>query len=152
MIVFDLSCSKGHRFEGWFGSTVDYDAQVERDLVRCPMCDDAKVSKLPSAKVRVGRSVAPQAPAAAPVSATAPDAKEPQAKPIPADFIAQLRAIVKSAEDVGTRFADEARKIHYEESPARSIRGQASSDEAEALRDEGIDFASLPAFLVDESH
>ena len=148
MIVFDLSCSRGHRFEGWFGSTGDYDAQLERDLVRCPMCDDTKVAKLPSAKVRIGKSAAPEVATPAP----APEVPQTQGTPTPAEFIAQLRALVKNAEDVGTRFADEARKIHYEESPARSIRGQASLEEAESLRDEGIDFASLPGFLVDESH
>ena len=148
VIIFDLSCSQGHRFEGWFGSTEDYDRQVEHDLVHCPMCNDAKVTKVPSAKVRIGKSAAPESlPVAAPAAAS-----PPQVAPTPAEFIAQLRAIVKNAEDVGARFADEARKMHYEESPARSIRGQTSREEAEELRDEGIEFASLPAFLVDESH
>jgi len=148
VIIFDLSCSQGHRFEGWFGSTEDYDRQIERDLVHCPVCSDATVTKLPSAKVRVGKSAAPEStPVAAPAAAS-----PPQGTPTPAEFIAQLRAIVKNAEDVGVRFADEARKMHYEESPARSIRGQTSREEAEELREEGIDFASLPAFLVDESH
>src|SRR5581483_6838280 len=143
MIIFDLACGLGHRFEGWFSSTDDYDRQVERELVRCPLCDSPKVSKLPSAKVRVGKTAEPTLPAPAPVAAT-PAPSTPQ--PTPAEFIAQLRALVKGAEDVGTRFPEEARKIHYEESAARSIRGKVSPEEAEALRDEGIDFASLPAF------
>lgn len=151
MIIFDLACGQGHRFEGWFSSNDDYDRQLARELVRCPMCDDGKVSKLPSAKVRVGKSVEPALPVPAPETTPTAPAVATQS-PSPAEFIAQLRAFVKSAEDVGARFPEEARKIHYEESPARSIRGKASAEEAEALRDEGIDFASLPAFLIDESH
>src|SRR5205823_2107027 len=130
MIIFDLACTHGHRFEGWFSSTDDYEHQFERDLVRCPVCDDAQVSRVPSAKVRVGKSVEP-APAATVVEK--PPAPQPQQTPIPAEFIAQLRAMVKGAEDVGGRFPEEARKIHYDESPARSIRGKASAEEAEAL-------------------
>lgn len=150
MIIFDLACTQGHRFEGWFSSTDDYAHQLDRDLVRCPVCDDAQVAKVPSAKVRVGKSVDP-APVQA-VAETTPAPKPQQQTPTPAEFVAALRAMVKGAEDVGVRFPEEARKIHYEESPARSIRGKASPEEAEALRDEGIDFASLPAFLSDESH
>jgi hypothetical protein len=71
---------------------------------------------------------------------------------MPAELVERLRAIVRSAEDVGTRFPEEARRMHYDEAPARSIRGQASPDEAEALRDEGIEFASLPPFLVEDTH
>ncbi|MDQ6620000.1 MAG: DUF1178 family protein [Pseudomonadota bacterium] len=148
MIVFELSCTAGHRFEGWFASTQEYADQHERELVRCPICDDAKVCKVPSAKVRVGKGTAvveaPPAPAA--------KVQQEAATPTPAEFVAALRAMVKSAEDVGQRFPEEARKIHYEESAARSIRGKASREEAEAMRDEGIEFASLPSFLTDESH
>jgi hypothetical protein len=147
MIIFDLACTRGHRFEGWFASPDEYEQQSAKALVRCPVCDDAHVTKVPSAKVHVGKE-APRAPA--PV---APNTRPAEAVAgIPAELIQQLRALVKGAEDVGTRFPEEARKMHYEEAPARSIRGQASADEAAALRDEGIDFAALPAFLVDESH
>jgi hypothetical protein len=140
MIIFDLACTNGHRFEGWFASTDDYASQAERQLVRCPVCDDAGVAKMHTAK------------AAPAVTPAAPVARAPDSMPIPAEVIQQLRAIVQRADDVGLRFAEEARKIHYEEAPPRAIRGQASSDEADALREEGIDFASLPSFLVDESH
>lgn len=64
----------------------------------------------------------------------------------------QLRALVRAAEDVGKGFPEEARKIHYDEAPARSIRGQASPEEAEALREEGIEFSPLPAFLIEDPH
>ncbi len=145
MIIFDLACTNGHRFEGWFASTDDYTSQAERQLVRCPVCDDAGVAKIPSAKVHTGKA----APAVAPAT---PAARASDSMPIPAEVIQQLRAIVQRADDVGMRFAEEARKIHYEEAPPRAIRGQASGDEADALREEGIEFASLPSFLVDESH
>src|SRR5947209_18333075 len=136
MIIFDLACTRGHRFEGWFSSTADYTQQYERELVRCPVCDDSEIAKLPSAKVRVGKSAEP---APLPVTPSKPEASTPAPSgdmPSPAEVIAHLRAFVKAAEDVGTRFADEARKIHYEETPPRTIRGQTSPDEAEALRDE----------------
>ena len=152
MIIFDLACNRGHRFEGWFSSTDDYAQQTERELVRCPVCDNSEIAKLPSAKVRVGKAAEPAPVAASPAKPTPTTASVPTEVPSPAEVIAQLRALVKAAEDVGTRFADEARKIHYEETPARSIRGQTSPDEAEALREEGIEFASVPAFLVEESH
>ncbi len=145
MIIFDLACTNGHRFEGWFASTDDYARQSERQLVRCPVCDDAGVAKIPSAKVHTAK---------APPAATtgAPATRAPEALPIPAEIVQHLRAMVKRADDVGARFPEEARKIHYEEAPARAIRGQASAEEADALREEGIDFSSLPSFLVDESH
>ena len=148
MIIFDLACAHGHRFEGWYASTEDYTRQRQAHLVRCPVCDDSAVDKLPSAKVHVGKG----APALPVSPAREPANTERALSPVPAEILQRLRAMVRSAEDVGNRFPEEARKIHYEESPARSIRGQASAEEAEALRDEGIDFAALPAFLTDETH
>jgi hypothetical protein len=151
MIVFDLACSRQHRFEGWFASGEDFARQKEAGLVRCPVCDDAGVARMPSARVSVPKGPAP---AAAP-GETAREALAGEATAVaglPAEIIRQLREIVRSTENVGRRFPEEARKIHYEESPARAIRGQASPEEAEALREEGIDFASLPDFLTKESH
>ncbi len=151
MIVFDLACSHQHRFEGWFASGEDFARQKEARLVRCPVCDDAGVERMPSARVSVPKGTAP---AAAP-GETAREGLASEATAVaglPAEIIRQLREIVRSTENVGRRFPEEARKIHYEESPARAIRGQASPEEAEALREEGIDFASLPDFLTKESH
>ena len=153
MIIFELACTQGHRFEGWFASTDDYTQQRAADMVRCPLCDDAEVVKVPSARVHVGKAAplprpAPTAPAPAPVASR----KMPAISGAPPEFIAQLRAMVRAADNVGTHFPEEARKIHYEEAPARSIRGQASPEEAEALREEGIDFSSLPSFLSEEEH
>jgi len=147
MIIYDLACAQGHRFEGWFGSSDDFSQQQARDLVRCPVCDVAQVERLPSARVSVTKA-APAAPPSA-----APDAPSSAAiTGVPAEMIAKLREIVRNTENVGARFPEEARKIHYEEVPARAIRGQASAEEAKALRDEGIEFASLPPVLTSESH
>ena len=145
MIVFDLTCAHGHRFEGWFASGDDFERQAKAVMVRCPVCDDASVVRVPSAKVHVGRATvdAPRV------------AEEPEAETVaglPVELIRKLREIVRNTENVGRRFPDEARKIHYEEVPPRPIRGQASKDDAEALREEGIDFASLPPFLTRDQH
>lgn len=149
MIVFDLACPQGHRFEGWFPSGDDYDRQRERGLVRCPVCDDAGVAKLPSARVSVRREAAPPAPPAPP----APAAPRPDAVAgLPAELVAKLREVVRATENVGARFPEEARRIHYNEAPARSIRGKASAEEAEALREEGIDFAPVPPFLTPDAN
>ncbi len=145
MIIFDLTCGHGHRFEGWFASADDFERQAKAVMVRCPVCDDASVVRVPSAKVHVGRATV-DAPSAA---------EEPEGEAVsglPDELISKLREIVRNTENVGRRFPEEARKIHYAEVPPRPIRGQASKDDAEALREEGIDFASLPAFLTREHH
>ena len=140
MIVYELACAQAHCFEGWFASAEDYERQRESTMIRCPVCDNAAIERRPSANIQVGR-------AAAPVATPAP-ATEAVAVGGEAEVLKQLRRMVQSAADVGAAFPDEARKIHYEEVPKRSIRGQATSEEAEALREEGIDFLSLPAFLA----
>ena len=160
MIIFDLGCPQGHRFEGWFASREDFDRQAEATLVRCPVCDDAKVAIVPSSKVQVGRSAPPAAEAPTAVSgatATSPTAtavaeSAATALGLPAEFVSKLREAIKATEDVGRRFPEEARKIHYDEVPARAIRGVATREEAAELREEGIEVATLPAFLTRESH
>ena len=146
MIVFDLACSHGHAFEGWFASAEEFARQQASELVRCPVCDDAQVEKRLSARVSVPKGArAPQPPAAETATETA-------VAGFPAELITKLREAVRSAENVGRRFPEEARKIHYEETPARAIRGQATREEADALQEEGIDFTSLPSTLVTETH
>lgn len=165
MIIYELTCIGGHRFEGWFGSSSDFESQRQALLVRCPVCDDPGISKVPFAKVHKGRTSSdrgteerrsadadPSPPSAATAQLAESAAMPPALAGAAAEILARLRAAVREASDVGQRFAEEARKIHYEEAPARSIRGQATAEEAEALRDEGIEFASLPSFLVDDSH
>lgn len=150
MIVFDLACAQGHRFEGWFASGDEFARQADARLVRCPFCDDADVVRLPSAKVSTK----------APQRKKARKARAPQETPetqeaiggFPAELVAKLREVVRNTENVGRRFPEEARRIHYEEVPARPIRGQASREESAALEEEGIEFSSLPDFLVRDPH
>lgn len=133
MIVFELACARQHRFEGWFASAEDFDRQSRDGLLSCPMCADREIEKRPSA--RIGGFAVPQAPATAPAQAAAPSAGE---------LIRMLDEILARTEDVGTRFAEEARRIHYEEVHARPIRGVATRDETEALLEEGIGVLPLP--------
>jgi hypothetical protein len=147
MIVFDLACAHGHPFEGWFDSADAYADQRARELVRCPVCDDAAIDKRLSARVSTGKAMAPS-PTKPPQTAAAADA----VAGLPPQILAKLREIVRNTENVGDRFAEEARKIHYDEVPPRAIRGQATPDEAKELRDEGIDFASLPPSITTETH
>jgi len=151
MIVFDLACTRGHRFEGWFASGEAFERQQAVGHVRCPVCDDAGVARLPSAHVAVSKGGRDPATAPARPSPTPVEASDATAG-LPAEVVAKLREIVRATENVGPRFPEEARRIHYDEAPARAIRGQASPDEAAALREEGIDFASLPPFLTEDRH
>jgi hypothetical protein len=137
MKVLDLRCANGHRFEGWFASDDDYRSQRERGLVECPMCAERAVERMPSAprlNVTNLRQDAP-APAAA--------ADDGQAR-LQAAWLQAMRHVVENTEDVGDRFPEEARRIHYGEVEQRGIRGQASREDADALRDEGIEVAVLP--------
>lgn len=142
MKVFNLQCSALHRFEGWFASEEDYASQVERGLLECPLCADKTVQKLPSApRLNLGASEAPVASQAGQQQAlVAGDA----AQALQAAWLQMARQIVSQTEDVGPRFAEEARKIHYGESEERGIRGQASREETEALLEEGIAVMPLP--------
>ena len=146
MIIFDLACSDEHRFEGWFRSAVDFSEQQARGLVACPHCGSVAIRRLPSI-LHVGSAAGTRTAAAE--SGPAPGEISSRA-PVPG--VAQLsvlRAVVEEivgrTEDVGNQFADEARKIHYHEAPARPIRGLASEDDCLALADEGIDILRLPS-------
>ena len=146
MIVYDLSCSNGHDFEGWFASGADFDRQKVAGLVGCPVCEGVDVERRPSAKVRVTRSHAAAPPGSPP--ATTLDA----VAGLPPELLAKLRDAVRNTEDVGERFPEEARKIHYDEAPPRSIRGKATHEEAQELSEEGIDFSQLPPILTRDTH
>jgi hypothetical protein len=141
MIVFDLLCSEEHRFEGWFASAGEFAAQRKRSLVQCPTCGSASVKRVPSAaRINLG---APAPKASAPVKTPEMDGKDPFA-------IAQmlysrmLDEMLTKSEDVGQKFPEEARRIFYDEAPARAIRGIASAEEHDALVEEGIPVARLP--------
>ncbi len=149
MIVYDLQCGDGHRFEGWFGSADDFQAQRERGLLACPACGVKAVVRVPSA-ARINTGAAPQAPQkheaaqnTAPVTLEGTEGRDPIA-------IAQILysrlvdALLTQTEDVGKEFPAEARRIHNDQAPKRGIRGQATQEEHEALVEEGIPVARLP--------
>jgi hypothetical protein len=144
MKVFDLQCSQGHLFEGWFGSDDDFQAQTARGLLACPLCNDAEVRRLPSApRLNLSGAQAPQAtPAAAPAATTT--ATVARTADMQSAWLQAMRQLVERTEDVGERFAEEARRIHYGEVAQRGIRGQASPEERQALLDEGIETVAIP--------
>ncbi len=141
MKVLNLQCSHGHSFEGWFASQDDYDAQRARGLVSCPVCNDSEVTKMLSAP-RLNLGSAQTEPAAAPAEST-PVANASSGQ-LQAAWMQMVRHVMANTEDVGPKFAEEARKIHYGETEERQIRGQATREETEALLDEGIDIVPLP--------
>jgi len=144
MIVFDLHCRDGHRFEGWFASAKEFAAQKKRGLLSCPSCGGTGIERALSApRLNLGAQE-PKRPQPAALQKTPEmEGKDPFA-------IAQmlysrmLDEILTKSEDVGTKFPEEARKIFYSESPARAIRGQASDEEHDALVEEGIPVARFP--------
>ena len=162
MKVLNLRCSFGHHFEGWFASQDDYQSQLDRALLECPMCGDKSVQRLPSAPHVVtssSRALAPRGesetpardgpaggglPAKTPIT---PPPAQPRVDQVGGLQSAMLRAvqhIISHTDDVGPRFAEEARRMHYGETDERPIRGQATSDEAKALHEEGIEVMSFP--------
>jgi hypothetical protein len=146
MKVFNLQCGNGHRFEGWFGSDADYESQRERGLVGCPLCGQAQVQRLPSApRLNLG-AVAPAEPApAAEAEGRQIQVQASAQNPgVEALWMQAVRHVLANTEDVGARFAEEARRIHYGESEQRGIRGRTTQDEAKALDEEGIQVLSLP--------
>jgi hypothetical protein len=160
MKVLDLRCANGHGFEGWFGSEEDFLSQNGRGLVECPLCADRVVTRMPSAPrlnlsgAREPVPAAPQADTTGTPQATgsASGALELSQGMAAAAAMADMHAlwlkavrhVIEHTDDVGDRFAAEARRIHYGETENRGIRGQATPEEREALRDEGIEVMALP--------
>ncbi|WP_119965992.1 DUF1178 family protein [Simplicispira lacusdiani] len=155
MKVLDLRCQYDHAFEGWFAREQDYQDQLQRGLLQCPVCGSSAVRKMLSApRINLGARDAQEAAPAA----TVPDVPDAQQPPVPdiAHLQATLRQLARKAlaqaEDVGQRFADEARRMHRGETPERSIKGQASAAEAEQLLDEGIPVLALPPASTETLH
>ena len=134
MKVLNLRCAEGHGFEGWFASEDEFAAQSAGGGIACPLCGATAISRLPSApRLNVTRHSAPVAEAAQGTSMT-----------LQSQWLRAVRHVMSSTEDVGDRFAEEARRIHYGEVEERGIRGRATSEDAEALREEGIAVVALP--------
>ena len=151
MKVYNLACPLDHRFEGWFASEEDCLAQQDKGMLACPVCDSTEITRMPSAP-HIGKSSSTDLTVSKPqsenlsggvVALTGSDHSHLEAQ-VQAAFLKGMRELMGRSEDVGNSFADEARKIHYKESPERSIRGHTTFDEAEALREEGIDVLSMP--------
>lgn len=144
MKVLDLNCQHGHVFEGWFASEDDFQSQNARALVLCPVCGDASIHKRLSApRLNLG---AP-APAAVPAAPASPTPAAPTRQALQAAWLRASREVIARTEDVGMRFADEARRMHEGEMESRAIRGQATLEDALALLEDGI--GVLPLALPD---
>ena len=166
MKVLNLQCTHHHSFEGWFASEDDFQTQLSRDLIECPMCESTRIEKMPSAprlnfgahrsRADPSKSTSDAGPAShtdTPIGDSHPPpstdialAQAPSKGDIggQADFLKALRHLVANTEDVGRRFADEARRMHYGHIQTRSIRGRASPREAVELLEEGIEVMPLP--------
>jgi len=159
MIRYALRCERDHAFESWFQSSSAYDSQVKRKLVTCPACGSAKIEKAIMAPRIVGKKgrgraapppdsavTAPEAAPSGPTSLMMAQEKELRTK------LKELRDhIVKNADNVGERFANEARAMHYGDKEHRPIYGEASPDEAKSLIDEGIEVSPLPTLPEDRN-
>ncbi len=155
MIKYALCCEDGHAFESWFANAAAFDTQAKRGFVQCPVCGTKQVSKAIMAPRVVTRAAAPQtgdAPGAEPTAATAPVALLDERH---RELRAMLRAVrarmMADGEDVGPRFAAEARRIHDGDAAERPIYGQATLADAKALLEEGIGVMPVP-MLPDEHH
>lgn len=142
MKVLDLQCGHQHTFEGWFGSEEDFQSQLARSLVECPICGDTGILKRLSApRLNFGATQTAEKPAS--------ESRSVAAVPAPNDaqqaaFLQAVRHVLANTEDVGAQFAEEARKIHYGEADERNIRGQATAAETAELLEEGIAVMPLP--------
>jgi hypothetical protein len=146
--VLNLQCAHGHAFEGWFASQDAFDAQSAGGLVECPLCGDRAITKLLSApRLNLGSARPPEAPAAkdqTPAKPEVAEASSPEGR-----WLRAVREVMARTEDVGERFSEEARRMHYGETEERGIRGQATPEQARSLAEEGIPVFSmaLPASL-----
>ena len=158
MIRYALACAKGHAFESWFPNSAAYDKQAKRGLVTCPACGDSKVEKaimapkLSGTRKR-GKASAPLPASDSPAANTATTAPVAMMSPQEHELRQKLKELrehlTQNADYVGTRFPEEARKMHYGETDPRSIYGEASLKDAKELQDEGIELHPLP-MLPDE--
>ncbi len=164
MLVLNLACDSGHGFEGWFGSASDFESQQARGLLSCPLCQSVQVRRMPTAP-RLNLSQATEPPAATssrgaagsgssgsassssggavPATSAASEAPPMLPEALQRQVIQAVRQLMAQTEDVGSGFAEEARRIHYGEAEPRGIRGQATLDEARELVEEGIEVLPL---------
>ncbi len=168
MIRYSLRCERGHEFESWFQDSASFDKQLKRKLVSCPACDSIKVEKAIMAPqvTRKGRSsrqrareesiaAASAAESPAPAAASSPPVPAALMSPEAQEFRARLKElrdyIKTNADDVGEKFPEEARKMHYGEAAHRPIYGEASPDEARSLIEEGVEVLPVPVLPDDRN-
>lgn len=158
MKVYNLACPLSHHFEGWFRSEEDFFSQQEKSILSCPVCESSDITRMPSAPYlgtnkSNSKEVVSEKDAQLPTKSglpskdamhLSPEQKQEFQEKMQATMLSVVREIMTNTEDVGESFAEEARKIHYQESPQRSIRGVATVDEAAELVEEGIEVFSLP--------
>lgn len=152
--VFDLSCEHDHVFEGWFSSQDSYQDQLSRGLVRCPVCHSGQITRRVSAPhlnvSHLRAEPAPRAESALQARAAVAAPSGDQMARLQAEVLRQIRRIVRQTDDVGARFADEARRMHSGEIEERPIRGTASAEECRELVEEGISIMPIPDILDDD--
>jgi hypothetical protein len=158
MIRYSLRCERGHGFESWFQSSSAYESQEKRKLVNCPACGSAKVERAimaPRIVSKKGQDITAPAPAPAPATDVAAPASTPLMMAQERELRAKLKElrdhIVKNADNVGERFPNEARKMHYGDIEHRPIYGEASPDEARSLIEEGVEVSPLPVLPEDRN-
>ena len=151
MIVFDLHCKEGHTFEGWFGSAKEFAAQKKRGLLSCPSCGDGSIERgLSAPRLNMG-AVEPKPAPQVPAVQKTPDMEGKDAFAVAQMLYSRmLDEMLTKSEDVGKEFPKEARRIYYQEAPARAIRGLASQEEHEELVEEGIPVARFPVPPTDK--
>jgi hypothetical protein len=156
MIRYALRCDQGHNFESWFQSSSAYDSQHKRGLVACPLCESVKVEKAIMApriarKGNTDKSKQVEAPVTATETATESLVMAPQERELLAKLKELRDHVVKTADNVGNKFPEEARKMHYGDIEQRAIYGEATSEEARDLIEEGVDVAPLPVLPGDRN-
>ncbi|MBX9822843.1 DUF1178 family protein [Afipia birgiae] len=155
MIRYALRCERGHEFDSWFQSSSAYDSQHKRGLVACPVCDSTKVEKAIMAPriARKGKSKSAPEPVAAPAEDTASTSlvMAPQERELLSKLKELRDHVLRNADNVGNKFPDEARKMHYGDIEHRAIYGEATAEEARALIDEGVEVAPLPVLPGDRN-
>jgi hypothetical protein len=151
MKVFDLRCEHDHRFEGWFASGEEFESQHARGLVECPLCASRAVQRMPNAtRLNLGQARAaqpdgnPSGPTQPGARASLPVAGGTAVGQLHEMWLKMVRHVMENTTDVGPKFAEEARRIHYKEAPERAIRGSATQSEAQELVEEGIEIVAMP--------
>ncbi|MCE5264680.1 MAG: DUF1178 family protein [Deltaproteobacteria bacterium] len=132
MIIYDLKCQNGHKFEGWFKDRGTFEEQAAGKIIACPVCGDTEAVLIPSSVAIMGRE-------------SRPAAAKPEAVPSPQKMIREFQEYIrKNFDDVGDKFAEVALRIHHGEEDSRSIRGTTTGSEEETLKEEGVQFIKIP--------